>query len=517
MAKYYYNGVLLPEIPADVLASYPYLLIARADTTIRIYGSKKVIYCYTPGDKKIYIPANRIRLTFQFATNEWGTAETATNATNLVVEDITGSGSTVWEIVWSNSNIPNGSASSSTVYFYGSTPIPYFDEGYLKTSARAYHPNGSTTPLSISVEASAGDMLVIGIAARSEFTVPDGFTKCFTTDPCGTQTLSMVYKTVTEDGLQTVTFSGTEGLLTYLTAMVFRNIKRVKYTGQQYYYFQDAGTSNFSKTVRKRKAGVCTLWGITCNYALNYSASTPYDYAAAPDDMEGIQSRDPLVDNVRLKMFFDDGTGAMDHTISYPMKGAYYYAIDAIELYPYDMRYLIRSGSTFYTVTDGALTALTETELSASLFQTYGVDDLPDGSLLVGLTDPEVLYWHDSADDLPVLTAAVTGLPPTPQVVVTDAQDMSDSTILGIESVTVTASEDVLFAISFDDGATWKAYDGAQWATVDTENAGMTKTTMENISLEAWAEVVTSTAYRLRFVLMDTTSYVTEVVINYLN
>ena len=178
---------------------------------------------------------------------------------------------------------------------------------------------------------------------------------------------------------------------------------------------------------------------------------------------------------------------------------------------------LIRSSATIYTVTDGTLTALTETELSASLFQTYGVDDLPDGSLLVGLTDPEVLYWHDTTGDLPVLTAAVTGAPPVPQIVVTDAQDMSDSTILGIESVTVTASEDVLFAISFNDGATWKAYDGAQWVTVDTENAGMTKTTMENISLEAWAEVVTSTAYRIRFVLMDTTSYVTEVVINYLN
>lgn len=183
----------------------------------------------------------------------------------------------------------------------------------------------------------------------------------------------------------------------------------------------------------------------------------------------------------------------------------------------YDSKFLIRSSTTFYTVTAGVLTALTETELSASLFQAYGVDDLPDGSMLVGLTDPKILYWHDSTDDLPVLTAAVTGLPPTPQVVVTDVQDMSDPSILGIESVTVTASEDVLFALSFDDGATWKAYNGSQWVTLDTENAGMTAETFRNISLEAWAEVVTSTAYRLRFVLMSAASYVTSVVINYLN
>lgn len=191
--------------------------------------------------------------------------------------------------------------------------------------------------------------------------------------------------------------------------------------------------------------------------------------------------------------------------------------IDCIIEEGYAERYLIRSGSTLYTVTDGALSALTETELSASLFQTYGVDDLPDSSLLVGLTDPEVLYWHDSTDDLPVLTAAVTGVPPTPQVVVTDVQDMSDPSILGIESATVTASEDVLFALSFDDGAMWQAYNGSQWVTVDTENAGMTAETFQNISLEAWAEVVTDTTYRLRFVLMDTTSYVTSVVINYIN
>lgn len=184
---------------------------------------------------------------------------------------------------------------------------------------------------------------------------------------------------------------------------------------------------------------------------------------------------------------------------------------------PYDRKYLVREDSTLYTVIDSALSALTETELSASLFQTYGVDELPDGALLVGLTDPEVLYWHDSTDDLPMLSMAVTGLPPVPQVVVTNTQDMSDSSILGIESATIVSSEDVLFALSFDDGATWKAYDGTQWLSLSTENAGMTKTTMENISLEAWAEIVTSQEYRVRFVLMSSNSYVSSIVINYLN
>lgn len=184
---------------------------------------------------------------------------------------------------------------------------------------------------------------------------------------------------------------------------------------------------------------------------------------------------------------------------------------------PYDRKYLIRSGSTLYTVAEEALSELETTDLTAETFRTYGVDDPPAGSLLVGLSDPEILYWHDSTDDLPTLSMAVTGTPPTPQIVTTNEQDMSDSTILGIQSATVDASEDVLFAISFDDGATWKAYDGSQWVTVDTDNAGMVKATFEQIGLEAWKEVVTSTAYRLRFALMSTESYVKSVVINYIN
>ena len=193
----------------------------------------------------------------------------------------------------------------------------------------------------------------------------------------------------------------------------------------------------------------------------------------------------------------------------------YFYGSEPVPAY--DRKYIIRSNSTLYTVADGALVPLSDTEVSASLFRDYGVDEPPDGSLLAGLTDPEVLYWHDSTDDLPTLSLTVTGVPPVPQVVVTDAQDMSDSTILGIESVTVTASEDVLWAISFDDGATWKAHNGSQWVTLEQENSGMTAETFQNLSLEAWAEVVTSTAYRLRFVLTSPDSYVSEVVINYIN
>ena len=182
-----------------------------------------------------------------------------------------------------------------------------------------------------------------------------------------------------------------------------------------------------------------------------------------------------------------------------------------------EYKYLIRGGETLYTVTDGALAALPEVEVSAALFQTYGVDEVPDGLLLLGLTDPEVLCWQASEDALPELILTVIGKPPVPQVVVSQAFDMSDATILGIESVTVDVSEDVLWAISFDDGATWKAYNGESWVTLEQENSGMTAEVFQNIPLDAWAQVVTGTQYRVRFVLMDINSYVANLVIHYLN
>lgn len=180
-------------------------------------------------------------------------------------------------------------------------------------------------------------------------------------------------------------------------------------------------------------------------------------------------------------------------------------------------KYLIRSAETIYTITDGALAELLETEVSAELFQTYGVDGLPDGALLLGLTEPEVLCWQPSGESLPELTIAVTGRPPVPQVVISELIDMSDSTILGIESVTVEASEDVLWAVSFDDGVSWQAYNGKIWLTLEQENSGMTAEIFQNIPLDAWAQVVTGTQYRVRIVLMDTNSYVTKLVIHYLN
>ena len=59
---------------------------------------------------------------------------------------------------------------------------------------------------------------------------------------------------------------------------------------------------------------------------------------------------------------------------------------------PYNRRYLITDATgNLYTIAEGALQKLVETELTAEVFETYGVQDIPDGNLLLTLKDPTIL------------------------------------------------------------------------------------------------------------------------------
>lgn len=136
MANYYYNGRLLPEIPSEILAQYNYFVIAYSGSTVRVYGSTNVIYKRVQdGVNKIYIPANRVRITLNKSTNEWNTPETYTTGTNIVLDS--GTDSDQWFLIWSNSNIPDGSATASSIYFYGSEPLEETeDETFYKINSK---------------------------------------------------------------------------------------------------------------------------------------------------------------------------------------------------------------------------------------------------------------------------------------------------------------------------------------------------------------------------------------------
>ena len=193
----------------------------------------------------------------------------------------------------------------------------------------------------------------------------------------------------------------------------------------------------------------------------------------------------------------------------------YFYGSEPVP--EYIPKYLIKTDDKLYTVVDGALSELATTDIVAQTFLDYGIEDMPDGALLVGLSNPEILYWQDSEDDLPTLTATVTATP-LHQVIMSKEIDLMHSSIKGIDSITVDCKGDVSFAVSFDNKATWIKHNGTDWVDVADELTGMSKAELEAITTEQWqAKYEVSSDMYIRCTLTDGTQSVTSVNISFIN
>lgn len=435
MAKYYYNGVLMPEIPADVLAEYPYCWI-RNNTRTGYYDlllSQKPWYLADEDTLAKSVDATKW---YQIPIASADTTEAWTF--NSDYDSPTWGNESNRRIMWSNHDIPNGSATATAIYFYSTYPIPEADECYyngVRLPAIPY--NTTDTKWVILYRPSVDSYRLFGSTTPWYFYSTDAYPSTINNDGANCRAYDL-----SEDG---------------------KSWKLINSENNDYQIINASETSSQ------------LLWS---NHDIrNGSAisTTIYFYGNSPVAVE-------------------PGTPA-ERTRGY----------------------LIRSNSTLYTITDGALSALTETAVTASLFRVYGVDEIPDGALLVGLTDPEVLFWQDSEDELPVLELTVKGAPPLPQMFTSEPMDLSHESIAGISHAVVDASEDVRFAISFDGGTTWQAFDGSAWFNVSDTAPGMLASTMNAITAEQWAEVVVLESYMVRFWLPNVTAFVKSVVIHYIN
>lgn len=182
---------------------------------------------------------------------------------------------------------------------------------------------------------------------------------------------------------------------------------------------------------------------------------------------------------------------------------------------PWLRKWLVRDkAGTLYALSGEALTPLDAVELTSQVMLDSGMDAPPAWELMAQLEDPAVLCWQD-AYGKPVMTAAITAVPYN-QTLYTDDYDMAHESIVGIENIVVEADENTLFAISFDSGVTWQAYDGTAWVILSEEQSGMAKATLESIGVDAWAEVATTGKYRFRFTLLEG-GWVKSIVVNYVN
>lgn len=171
---------------------------------------------------------------------------------------------------------------------------------------------------------------------------------------------------------------------------------------------------------------------------------------------------------------------------------------------PYERRYLIRSESTYYTVSNNVLSQVSISSLTSTEFLNHGVKKIPNISLLSSLSNPEILYWCE-VDTTLESGLVVKGTPALPQTFYYETQSLTDYN--HIDQAEVVASDDALFAISFDNGSTWKYYNNGTWNTASSVSEGMSAATLKIIPSNAWSTVTTSTSFKFRCTLPTLESF----------
>lgn len=180
------------------------------------------------------------------------------------------------------------------------------------------------------------------------------------------------------------------------------------------------------------------------------------------------------------------------------------------------IKYLIKDNNTLYTVENNELKVLDETALTANTFIKYGSDSPPTYDILNAFTNPKVYCWKDS--NTPVRLKATVKGTPLPQTVITNDINISHESITGVEKITATYTGNPLVACSFDNGITWKLYNGTAWAVLSETDTGMTMKTLLAITSENWSSVLSGLkSFKLRFTLSSIEDTVTNIIINFTN
>ena len=184
---------------------------------------------------------------------------------------------------------------------------------------------------------------------------------------------------------------------------------------------------------------------------------------------------------------------------------------------PFDVRWLVRTNEVLYTTKNNVLEELSGATLSAECFQTNGSESPPEWELIENLVDPDILCWYDSDEFKPTIKATMTAIPFS-QSIISNKVDISHSSITGIENAVADCDGELIIAVSFDDKQTWKAWNGETWSLLSEEFSGMSKETLESITLDQWSSLYTgATTMHLRVSLLDTTQVIRTITIDFAN
>lgn len=433
MGKYYYNGVLLPEIPYDILTEYPYCWIRKNDTSgyyDLVFASatwyyKTDLYC----SEETLEPWYRVLISEAANATSWEFNESSPGVFGIDDERT---------VLWSNHDISKESIANTEIYFEASMPVAENSDIRLVSSIEA-----ETGKL-------GGTAKVVDRANYSKNVVVDGITS-------SGGSLTMDFN-VSKTGF-------------YLIKM----------------YFTHSGTREFKYLLNGK------------NYSKEVTGTSYY-----------------AIECIEFQLYLNEGENEVIITGG---ETTYAPMFDKFEIYQYASwknKYLIREAGKYYLVKDESLEELELSELTADSFEKYGMDSIPAYETIRELINPEILCWTDSTDEVPEIIATMTAVP-YPQTIISSNYDMSDDTILGIECAYVTASSDVVFAISVDDGVTWYMWTGTAWGTLTDTTTGMTAETINAITTEQWAGLTTTGQFKVRMTLFDANSSFTSFVMDYVN
>lgn len=433
MAKHYYNGVLLPEIPTEHLSTNPYAWIRKNQSTgyydlalsnDRWYYSSSAVY---PANSDV-IYLYQIPLEGYESYNEWVFKKETTGEFGVDANRT---------LLWCNDDISDGSLTSKDVYLAGSCAI--LENAKLILVEKIEAETGTLTGSAIVSDRadSSGNIVVDYIQAST----------------AGTLTLNF---TVPKSDYYVIRMS-----------------------------FTHSGTRDF-KYILNGKTYLQSVVG-TSYYS---------------------------VEKVDFQMYLNEGSNSILFKGGTTMYAPMFDNFEILKISTNMTKYLVRNNDIIYTVASDSLVEVSG-ELSSNLFIDNGVDDMPNGELLMTLSSPEVLCWTDS-DKAPILKATVQGTP-FPQTLVSVDYDMTHPSILGIEKVTVDATDGVLFAVSFDSGESWKIWTGQTWGELSEENAGMSAEIITSITPEQWNEVATTGKFRFRVILSTIDDKFKSLIVDYVN
>lgn len=223
-------------------------------------------------------------------------------------------------------------------------------------------------------------------------------------------------------------------------------------------------------------------YSLTANTSVNYSPTESYTWTFEPQDA-------------------DNSNYIAVKGLHAPQLVKYVFGDDSGKIYIY------QNGS----FTD---TGLTEQDLTASFIEANGNDTIPEEDILT-LTKPKIYKWVDVGSNQFKVKLSAT---PYPQTIVSEAINLEDSTTTGIESIIAVCEGTPVFAVSVDNGSTWKMWNDttSQWVTLSQSDTGMSNAVMSDITASAWASlIVNANTIKIRFTLSSATDKVTKVTLRY--